>query len=139
MKMQVEAYYFCILIKVAEKLVNGQYYSKCQQPEVITFIKDPILTNSCASVLYGSIMCNSIRGCDMFKMTMNTCMFHRSNAGCNEIGVHNTRMFKKRKSKFQIKGEIIKNTYFGHSNRKYKRITNKSSKKKVVILNEMVF
>ncbi|VDI43158.1 Hypothetical predicted protein [Mytilus galloprovincialis] len=95
MKMQVEAYYFCILIKVAEKLVNGQYYSKCQQPEVITFIKDPILTNSCASVLYGSIMCNSIRGCDMFKMTMNTCMFHRSNAGCNEIGVHNTRMFKK--------------------------------------------
>ncbi|CAG2247985.1 unnamed protein product [Mytilus edulis] len=95
--MQAETYHFFLLMNVVEilVLVNGQYFSKCQQPEVITFIKDPILTDSCDSVLYGSIMCNNIRGCDMFKMTMNTCIFHRSNAGCTEIGIHNTRMFKK--------------------------------------------
>ncbi|CAC5382196.1 unnamed protein product [Mytilus coruscus] len=40
-------------------------------------------------------MCRSIHGCDMFKMTGNRCIFHRNNAGCDEIGNHNTRMFKK--------------------------------------------
>lgn len=84
---------------VAETIVNGQYYSKCAQPEEISFIREPILTNNCDTVAYGSIMCNKMHGCDMYAKTGNTCIFYRSNVGCYEIGVHNKRMFKKRKLK----------------------------------------
>ncbi|CAG2208362.1 unnamed protein product [Mytilus edulis] len=67
--MKVETYYFFLLMNVAEKLVNGQYYSKCVQPEVISFIQEPILTDKCVTAAFGSTMCNNMHGCDMYEKT----------------------------------------------------------------------
>ncbi|CAC5382199.1 unnamed protein product [Mytilus coruscus] len=94
MNLHVETYYL-LLMNVVGNIAIEQYYSKCQQPEDISFIKEPVLTNNCATVTYGSIMCNRINSCHMFKMTGNTCIFYSSNAGCDQLGTHNKRIFKR--------------------------------------------